>query len=320
MRVSCRSPRPTTTQDRLASVRRARRTRTRDAGDLRVQDGRVRHHDLRLRRARRAHPRARCPAASMIDYVIDAAGAASGVKRNGVRRARLPLRAGSARSPSSTPTARCAAASSTPPSSNVPGPDGAGREDLPDHHRPGRARPRAVVDTANGTVVQRARLRRVRPRDAEVGAGLPAVRLRRRAAATATPASCASAPVTTTRRRAASRRQDPLRFGGGDTNLYGYALNDPVNLTDPTGQILDTILDVGFIAYDAVRHRAVADERVRAVRGNAAAFGADVAAILSRASPAAARRCAASRRPEGPRRPLGRRPGRGQGRAHARRP
>jgi len=29
--------------------------------------------------------------------------------------------------------------------------------------------------------------------------------------------------------------KDPIRFSGGDTNLYGYVLNDPVNLIDPYG-------------------------------------------------------------------------------------
>jgi RHS repeat-associated protein len=29
--------------------------------------------------------------------------------------------------------------------------------------------------------------------------------------------------------------KDPILFGGGDTNLYGYVLNDPVNFIDPSG-------------------------------------------------------------------------------------
>jgi RHS repeat-associated protein len=29
--------------------------------------------------------------------------------------------------------------------------------------------------------------------------------------------------------------KDPILFGGGDTNLYGYVVNDPVNKTDPSG-------------------------------------------------------------------------------------
>ncbi len=30
--------------------------------------------------------------------------------------------------------------------------------------------------------------------------------------------------------------KDPIGFAGGDTNLYGYVLNDPVNLVDPSGE------------------------------------------------------------------------------------
>ncbi|MGH8467797.1 MAG: RHS repeat domain-containing protein [Gammaproteobacteria bacterium] len=29
--------------------------------------------------------------------------------------------------------------------------------------------------------------------------------------------------------------KDPIRFSGGDTNLYGYVLNDPLNFVDPLG-------------------------------------------------------------------------------------
>ena len=29
--------------------------------------------------------------------------------------------------------------------------------------------------------------------------------------------------------------KDPIGFNGGDTNLYGYVLGDPVNLVDPEG-------------------------------------------------------------------------------------
>lgn len=36
---------------------------------------------------------------------------------------------------------------------------------------------------------------------------------------------------------------DPIGFGGGDTNLYGYVVQDPVNLVDPSG--LDWITTVG---------------------------------------------------------------------------
>ena len=31
--------------------------------------------------------------------------------------------------------------------------------------------------------------------------------------------------------------KDPILFAGGDTDLYGYCLNDPINLVDPDGRI-----------------------------------------------------------------------------------
>lgn len=30
--------------------------------------------------------------------------------------------------------------------------------------------------------------------------------------------------------------KDPIRFDGGDTNLFGYVANDPVNFIDPEGK------------------------------------------------------------------------------------
>ena len=38
--------------------------------------------------------------------------------------------------------------------------------------------------------------------------------------------------------------KDPLLFGGGDSNLYGYVLQDPVNLVDPTGEFFKLALKV----------------------------------------------------------------------------
>ena len=44
--------------------------------------------------------------------------------------------------------------------------------------------------------------------------------------------------------------RDPILFAGGDTSLYGYVVNDPVNWVDPSGFVLDTALGIGFILWD----------------------------------------------------------------------
>ncbi|MBU0609330.1 MAG: hypothetical protein KKI08_15700, partial [Armatimonadetes bacterium] len=38
--------------------------------------------------------------------------------------------------------------------------------------------------------------------------------------------------------------KDPIRFTGGDTNLYGYALADPVNRIDPSGKVVPAVVAV----------------------------------------------------------------------------
>ena len=39
--------------------------------------------------------------------------------------------------------------------------------------------------------------------------------------------------------------KDPIRFDGGDTNLYGYVIQDPVNLIDPLGREA-VVIEIGF--------------------------------------------------------------------------
>ncbi len=62
--------------------------------------------------------------------------------------------------------------------------------------------------------------------------------------------------------------KDPIRFRGGDTNLYGYTLQDPVNLVDPLGLL--------SFEENLARRRAVNDNIVtKAVKSGASfAIGA----------------------------------------------
>jgi RHS repeat-associated protein len=77
--------------------------------------------------------------------------------------------------------------------------------------------------------------------------------------------------------------QDPIGFGGGDTNLYSYAGNDPISETDPQGLIgYDSVSEVGVgIALGA----AIAG--VQAAHNGASASEIVEATVLGGASGAA---------------------------------
>src|SRR5579884_4203421 len=59
-------------------------------------------------------------------------------------------------------------------------------------------------------------------------------------------------------------------------NLFRYCGNDPIDFTDPTGEFVDTLADIGFIAYDL--YKLVTDNEASHRADNWRALGLDVAA------------------------------------------
>lgn len=66
--------------------------------------------------------------------------------------------------------------------------------------------------------------------------------------------------------------KDPILFAGGDTDLYGYCVNDPINSIDPEGLVADIIADIIFIMVDI--YDLITDPQN--IEENSAALGLDL--------------------------------------------
>jgi RHS repeat-associated protein len=67
--------------------------------------------------------------------------------------------------------------------------------------------------------------------------------------------------------------KDPIGFQGGDSNLYGYTLNDPVNLVDPTGYdpLAEYIQSIPTLPSDVQERKRRAEELTGQAMQNCAA-------------------------------------------------
>jgi RHS repeat-associated protein len=57
--------------------------------------------------------------------------------------------------------------------------------------------------------------------------------------------------------------RDPIGFDGGDTNLYGYVLGDPVNGIDPEGLYKKKLLEWLFVIAEALSDGDPMDDKLR---------------------------------------------------------
>ncbi len=75
--------------------------------------------------------------------------------------------------------------------------------------------------------------------------------------------------------------EDLIGFEAGDNNLYRSVGNSPTNANNPSGLIIDTALDVGFIAYDLYK---IAKDNIFGncdnLGENLLALGADIGGAL----------------------------------------
>jgi len=82
--------------------------------------------------------------------------------------------------------------------------------------------------------------------------------------------------------------KDPILFTGGDTDLYGYVLNDPVNLVDPSGEIGVAGAVIGIVAgaYGGFLSGITSGDMAAGIIGGVAgaAAGAIVGAFMPQAS------------------------------------
>ncbi len=73
--------------------------------------------------------------------------------------------------------------------------------------------------------------------------------------------------------------KDPIGFNGGDTDLYGYCVNDPVNLVDQSGKIPALVMAVGAVVGGVTNYMAMRDSLSGWDLAKSVAFGAGLGAV-----------------------------------------